>query len=162
MTSNTLYVLDAAGVYQPADAAIIVAEAKRRLASRFRRGAVLDSPAAATEAIQLKLAEREHEVFGCLYLDHRHRVIEFAELFRGTIDAASVYPREVVKAALGCNSAAVIFFHNHPSGEASPSEADKTLTHRLRTALALVDIRVLDHFVIGGDTVYSFAESGLL
>jgi DNA repair protein RadC len=162
MTSLTLYVLDAAGVYRRADTPIIIAEAKRRLASRLRRGAVLCSPAAAKEAIQLKLAEREHEVFGCLYLDNRHRVIEFAELFRGTIDGASVYPREVVKAALGCNSAAVIFFHNHPSGEASPSEADKTLTQRLRTALALVDIRVLDHFVIGGDTVYSFAEAGLL
>jgi DNA repair protein RadC len=162
MTNPTLYVLDAAGVYQRADAAIIIAEAKRRLASRFRRGAALCSPDAAKEAIQLNLLEREHEVFGCLYLDHRHRVLEFAELFRGTIDGASVYPREVVKAALGCNSAAVIFFHNHPSGEASPSEADKTLTQRLRTALALVDIRVLDHFVIGGDAVYSFAESGLL
>jgi len=162
MTNPTLYVLDCAGDYQPADTSIIVAEAKRRLAARFRRGAALSSPAAAKEAIQLKLSEREHEVFGCLYLDNRHHVIEFAELFRGTIDGASVYPREVVKAALGCNSAAVIFYHNHPSGEASPSEADKTLTHRLRTALALVDIRVLDHFVIGGDAVYSFAESGLL
>lgn len=162
MTTHTLYVLEVTGDYRPADTPIIVAEAKRRLAARFRRGAALSSPAAAKEAIQLKLAEREHEVFGCLYLDHRHHVIEFAELFRGTIDGASVYPREVVKAALGCNSAAVIFFHNHPSGEASPSEADKTLTHRLRTALALVDIRVLDHFVIGGDAVYSFAEAGLL
>ena len=162
MTTHTLYVLDVTGDYRPADTPIIIAEAKRRLASRFRRGAALSSPAAAKEAIQLKLSEREHEVFGCLYLDNRHRVIDFAELFRGTIDGASVYPREVVKAALGCNSAAVIFFHNHPSGEASPSEADKTLTHRLRTALALVDIHVLDHFVIGGDAVYSFAEAGLL
>jgi DNA repair protein RadC len=104
-----------------------------------------------------------HEVFGCLWLDNQHRVLEFEELFHGTIDGASVYPREVVRAALRLNAAAVIFAHNHPSGVAEPSEADRMITQRLKQALNLIDIRVLDHFIVGdGDQAYSFAEHGLL
>lgn len=162
MTRNTLYVLDAAGDYRVADSATIIAEAKRRIAVKFRRGISLSSPDTAKDAIQLQWCEREHELFGCLYLDAKHRLLEWAELFRGTIDAAAVYPREVVKAALACNSAAVIFVHNHPSGDATPSEADKFITQRLKSALGLVDIRVLDHFVMGAEAVFSFAEAGLL
>jgi DNA repair protein RadC len=140
---------------------LVIDEAKRRLAARLEGLNALTSPALAKDAIQLYLAEQEHEVFACLFLDNQHRVIKFEELFRGTIDGASVYPREVVKAALACNAAAVMFAHNHPSGVAEPSEADKFITQRLKQAFGLIDIRVLDHFVVG-DVIYSFAEHGLL
>lgn len=110
---------------------------------------------------RLKLQELEHEVFSVLFLDNQNCLIEYRELFRGTIDAASVYPREVVKTALQLNAAAVILAHNHPSGISVPSSADRNITHKLKSALELFDIRVLDHIIIG-DTTYSFAESGLI
>lgn len=122
---------------------------------------VLTSPEDSKNFVKLKLSEYEHEVFACLFLDNRHRVISFDELFRGTIDGASVYPREVVKAALGHNAAAVIFAHNHPSGNAEPSQADKQITTRLKDALSLIDVRVLDHLVVGSEII-SFAERGFL
>jgi len=125
------------------------------------RGGALCSSQQSREYLQLKLSRLEHEVFACLFLDSRNRVIEYVEMFRGTIDGASVYPREVVKEALKHNAAAVIFAHNHPSGAAEPSHADEQITKRLKDALALVDICVLDHFVIG-DEVVSFAERGLI
>ncbi|AYV24975.1 RadC family protein [Vibrio maritimus] len=109
---------------------------------------------------QTSLAAKEHEVFGVIFLDNQHRVRSSAELFTGTIDAASVYPREVVKKALAENAAAVLFYHNHPSGTAEPSQADRRITRRLADALALVDIRVLDHFVISFEDTVSFAERG--
>jgi DNA repair protein RadC len=118
-------------------------------------------PQASKDFVKLKLATYEHEVFACLFLDNRNRVITFEEMFRGTIDGASVYPREVVKACLSCNAAAVIFAHNHPSGIAEPSQADIAITERLRKALALIDVRVLDHLIVG-EEVTSFAERGLL
>ncbi|NOQ87711.1 MAG: DNA repair protein RadC [Gammaproteobacteria bacterium] len=121
----------------------------------------LTSPQASKDFVKLQLARYEHEVFGCLWLDNRNRVINFNKLFRGSIDGASVYPREVVKAALKHNAAAVIFAHNHPSGVAEPSHADEQITKRLKDALALIDVRVLDHLVVG-DEVISFAERGLL
>jgi len=161
-THTTLYVKDLFGEYMPADAQVIIAEAKRRMTAKLKRGSPLTSPGAAREAIRFKLADYEYEVFACLFLDNQHRIIRFTELFRGTIDGASVYPREVVKATLACNAAAVIFCHNHPSGLAEPSEADRVITQRLKQALGLLDIRVLDHFVIGAETVYSFAEHGIL
>jgi DNA repair protein RadC len=104
----------------------------------------------------------EHEVFGAIFLDSQHAILSFDLLFRGTIDSATIYPREVVKQALSYNAAAVIFVHNHPSGSAEPSEADKRITERLVNALTVLDIRVLDHFVVGGAEVVSFAERGLL
>jgi DNA repair protein RadC len=159
---TTLYVKDVFGDYAPAQPELIIAEAKRRLALKFRRGSALTSPNAARGAIQLKIAQCEHEVFLCIQMDNQHRIIEFVELFRGTIDGASVYPREVVKTALAVNAAAVIFAHNHPSGLAQPSEADKALTHRLKMALNVVDVRVLDHFIVGAEEIYSFAEHGFL
>ncbi|HAS8160916.1 TPA: DNA repair protein RadC, partial [Vibrio vulnificus] len=107
------------------------------------------------------LKHHEREVFAVMFLDNQHRLIAFEELFFGTIDSASVYPREVLKAALKINAAALIFAHNHPSGDATPSQADKQITQRLKEALALVDIRVLDHIVVG-DSAISFAERGLL
>lgn len=136
--------------------------ARRHLDETLMRGDALSSPAATQAWLTSRLRDREHEVFACVYLDNRHRVIAFDELFRGTIDGASVYPREVVKAALRHNAAAVIFSHNHPSGIAEPSRADERLTTRLRDALALVDIRVLDHIIIGDGHPVSFAERGLI
>jgi len=135
--------------------------ARRYLFEGLQRGDSLTSPQETRQYLSSQLRDYPHEVFAVLFLDQRHRVIEFDEMFRGTIDGASVYPREVVKKALEYNSAAVIFAHNHPSGVAEPSQADEKITRRLKDALALVDIRVLDHFVVG-DEVVSFAERGLL
>src|SRR6266496_6604455 len=122
----------------------------------------MNSPEAVRNYLRTRLACLPHEVFVCLFLDSQHRVIVCEELFRGTLAQTSVYPREVVKAALGCNAAAVIFAHNHPSGVAEPSRADELLTASLKQALALVDIRTLDHFVVASSQVLSFAERGLL
>jgi len=135
--------------------------AKRHLYEQLSRGDALCSPAETRQYLTAQLAGFPHEVFACLFLDNRNRVIAFEKMFFGTIDGASVYPREVVSLALKKNAASVIFAHNHPSGVAEPSHADEQITQRLKSALALVDIRVLDHFVIG-DEVISFAERGLL
>jgi len=135
--------------------------ARRYLGESLQRGEPLTSPQITRQFLSQKLREYAHEVFAVLFLDQRHRVICFEELFRGTIDGASVYPREVVKQSLQHNAAAVIFAHNHPSGVAEPSQADQHITRRLQDALALIDVRVLDHFVVG-DEVVSFAERGLL
>jgi len=128
----------------------------------LRTGPPLTSPRAARDFLVARLRDRDHEVFCCLYLDNRHRLIAFEELFRGTIDGASVHPREVVKAALARNAAAVILAHNHPSGIAEPSQADEVITGRLKDALGLVDIRVLDHLIVGDCGCASLAEQGLL
>lgn len=135
--------------------------ARRYLFEGLQRGESLCSPEDTRHYLTSQLRDVPHEIFAVLFLDQRHRVICYEELFRGTIDGANVYPREVVKKALHHNAAAVIFAHNHPSGVAEPSQSDERITHRLKDALALVDIRVLDHFVIGDDIV-SFAERGLL
>lgn len=135
--------------------------ARRYLGESLQRGEPLTSPQVTRQFLSQRLRDYSHEVFAVLFLDQRHRVICFEELFRGTIDGASVYPREVVKQSLQYNAAAVIFAHNHPSGVAEPSQADQHITRRLQDALALIDVRVLDHFVVG-DEVVSFAERGLL
>lgn len=135
--------------------------ARRYLFESLQRGDTLSSPQDTRQYLSSQLRDYTHEVFAALFLDQRHRVICFEELFRGTIDGASVYPREVVKKALQHNAAALIFAHNHPSGVAEPSQADELITRRLIDALKLVDVRVLDHFVVG-DEVVSFAERGLL
>lgn len=126
------------------------------------RECTLTSPASVRDYLRLKFAGLEHEVFVVLYLDTQHRLIAAEELFRGTLSQTAVYPREVVKAALRQNAAAVIFAHNHPSGVAEPSRIDELLTMSLKQALSLVDCRALDHFVVGGQQVVSFAERGLL
>jgi DNA repair protein RadC len=133
--------------------------ARRHLAEALAGREALKDPSAVRRLLQARLRDREHETFAALFLDNQHRVIAFDELSQGTIDGASVYPREVIKAALKHGAAAVIFAHNHPSGVAEPSSADRTLTERLKAALAQVDIRVLDHFVVG-EQVVSFAERG--
>ena len=122
----------------------------------------ITSPEQTRDYLILHLRDRLQEVFACLFLDNRHRVIRYEELFFGTIDSASVYPREVVRRVISHNAAAVIFAHNHPSGLAEPSQADRQITDRLREALALIDVRVLDHMVIGDGEITSFAEQGLL
>lgn len=132
------------------------------VARKYRRGRAITSPEATREYFSLKLAYFEHEVFCVLFLDNGNRVLKFDPMFRGTINSASVYPREVVKAALECNAAAVILAHNHPSGLAEPSQADRAITERLKQALDLVDVRVLDHFVLAGNSYVSFAERGML
>lgn len=136
--------------------------ARRHLREELERGDALSSPELTRDFLAAQLRGHRHEVFACLFLDNRHRVIRFEELFRGTLDGASVYPREVVKQALAVNAAAVILAHNHPSGINEPSEADRQLTRRLQQALGLVDIRVLDHFVVGDGEAFSFAEHGLI
>jgi DNA repair protein RadC len=141
--------------------------ASRELVQRWmledmRRQPVLQNPKAVRDYLAVHYAGHEREVFGCLFLDNRHRLIAVEEMFLGTVDGAAVHPREVVKRALKLNAAAVILAHNHPSGVAEPSQADELITSRLRDALALVDIRVLDHLVVGGTTVTSFVERGLI
>ena len=135
---------------------------RRQLADPLKVGPSLSSPRATRDFLGAKLRDLEHEVFCCLYLDKRHRLIHFEELFRGTIDGASVHPREIVKLALQRNAAAIIIAHNHPSGIAEPSQADELITQRVKEALALVDIRLLDHIVVGDGVSVSLAESGLL
>lgn len=159
----TLYIQDSTGSYVPASDDVIVHEALRVTGKVVRaHGPVLSNPRTVKQHLQLRFADLEHEVFVVLFLSNRHKLIKLEEMFRGTIDGASVHPREVVKRALQLNAAAVIFAHNHPSGLPEPSQADELITRRLKEALALVDIRVLDHLVIGTDFVESFAERGLL
>lgn len=136
--------------------------ARRSLREQLARGAALSSPQAVRDYLRLKLQDRPHEVFVGVFLDAQNRVLAVEELFRGTLTQTSVYPREVVKRALHHNAAAVIFAHNHPSGIAEPSRADEALTHALKQALALVEVKVLDHFVVGAGSAMSFAERGLL
>jgi len=134
----------------------------RYMQSAAKRGNVITDPNMTRRYLCAKLRHQEREVFACLYLDNQHRLISYEELFLGTIDSASIHPREVVKRVLFHNAAATIFAHNHPSGVAEPSSADKRITERLQSALMLIDVRVLDHMVVGDVEVVSFAERGLL
>ncbi|MDY7571844.1 DNA repair protein RadC [Pseudomonas sp. CCC4.1] len=133
---------------------------RRHLAERLRRDSALESPQVVRDYLKSLLRHEPHEVFGCLFLDSRHRMLAFEVLFRGSIDSASVYPRQVVKRALAHNAAAVIFCHNHPSGISDPSQADRTLTKRLIQALDLIEVRVLDHFIVGDGQPLSMVERG--
>lgn len=132
------------------------------LTNRHRPGQALTSPTETARYLMLRFAEYKNEVFSALFLDNRHRILAFEELFFGTIDGASVHPRVVVQRAMEINAAAVIFAHNHPSGVAEPSQADQNITRRLKEALNLVDVRVLDHIVVGSEGTTSFAERGLI
>jgi DNA repair protein RadC len=136
--------------------------ARRSLVEQAKARPALTSPGAVRDYLRLALGRRAHEVFICVWLDAQHRVLEMQEPFRGTLTQTSVYPREIVKAALAANAAAVIFAHNHPSGAAQPSQADELLTRNLKEALALVEVKVLDHFIVAGNQAISFAERGLL
>jgi DNA repair protein RadC len=158
---TTLYVRDESG-FREARPNDVLERAQALLAQRYRVGSpVLTSPALTREFLRVHLGTCEHEVFGMLHLDGRHRLLAVENLFRGTISSSSVHPREVVKSALAHNAAAVVLFHNHPSGLTEPSAADELITRRLREALALIDVRVLDHLIVA-ESIFSFAEAGLL
>ena len=150
------------GPAKQATLAAVFELARRALAEPLRTAPVFTAPAQVRHYLMLELGSLPHEVFAVLFLDSQHRLIALRTLFRGTLAQTSVYPREVVKEALACNAGAVVLAHNHPSGTAEPSRADEFLTHTLKSALALVDVRVLDHIVIGRGQTVSFAERGLL
>lgn len=157
-----LYVRDGRRRYQPASADEIFAAARAVVDQRLRRGAPLQTPEVAQALFREKLGGCEREVFAVAFVDTRHRLIKYSELFSGSIDGAEVHPREVVRAALRLNAAAVIVGHNHPSGVAEPSAADRAVTIRLKQALALVDIRLVDHIIVGGHDTHSMAAHGLI
>ncbi len=158
------FIRDSEGAYQPAQPEQIINLAKQIISDKLHRGDNIEvtSPTAVMQFLQLQLAGKEQEIFSAMFLDTRHRLIEFKKMFFGTIDGASVHPREVVKAALKLNAAAVIFSHNHPSGVAEPSQSDIQITARLKSALALIDVRVLDHIVVTVDDCVSLAQRGHL
>ena len=157
-----LCIREAGGLFRAATDKEVIDAALGITAKACAQGVALCDPRATQSYLRLRLAELRYEVFGLIHLDNRHRVLAFDVLFRGTIDGANVYPREVVRGVLEKNSAAVIFFHNHPSGVATPSQADELITNRLKEALSLIDVRVLDHIVVGAEGCASFAEQGLL
>ena len=150
------------GPAKRAELVAVLELARRALAEQLREREVFGTPDAVKHYLALHLAAKGHEVFAVLFLDAQNRLLAMEELFRGTLTQTSVYPREVVKRALQLNAGAVILAHNHPSGVAEPSRADELLTHTLKTALQLVDVRVLDHLIVGQGAVLSFAERGLL
>lgn len=158
---NGFYTAETDGMYNAFNVTDdeIIKQAQLIAYKRFEAREQIESASLAKEFIWAAMQNLEQEVFACLFLDTKHRIISFEKLFFGTIDAASVYPREVVKRALQLNAAALIITHNHPSFDSGPSNSDIALTKRLKDALALVDVRVLDHIIVGADT-YSFAESG--
>ena len=158
-----LFIRDDLNTYRAAQPSHVIDVASQLLSEKLHREALeVTSPGAASKYLQLQLGDKEQEIFGALFLDTRHRMICFRKMFFGTIDGASVHPREVVKAALKCNAAAVIFAHNHPSGVAEPSQADIAITGRLKSALALIDVRVLDHIIVTADDCVSLAQRGHL
>lgn len=159
---NDLGRIKGLGPAKRAEMAAVIELARRSLAQQLAQRPVLDAPAKVKDYLRLQLAQRDHEVFGVLFLDAQNHLLGFDEMFRGTLTQTSVYPREVAKRALEINAAAVILAHNHPSGAAEPSRADEFLTQSLKSALQMIDVRVLDHLVVGHADVVSFAERGLL
>lgn len=158
----SLLVRDVSGEYRAADAGEVMFAAQRLLASRVRGSDVLSSPAAVKDFLRARLGNLPHEVFCVVHLDSQHRVLDYVEMFRGTVSQTSVYPREVVKDALSRNSSALLLVHNHPSGSTQPSQADEALTRQLTAALKLVDVRVLDHIIVAGNATLSMVEQGLM
>ena len=162
IASDALMVRDVSGQYRPASADEVLQHARLVLSRRVRRGTLLTSPQAVKDYLRVHLGALEHELFTVIFLDAQNRLVTMKEMFRGSVTQTSVYPREVMKEALNVNAVALILAHNHPSGSPEPSRADEYLTQTLKTALALVDVRVLDHFIVGGADIVSFAEQGLL
>jgi DNA repair protein RadC len=159
---TTLYVHDGLA-FREAEYDHVIRQAQALMSRRFRPGApVLSRPKEVRDYLRLRLGSLDHEVFCCIYLDTRRRLIAFEELFRGTVDSAQVHPRDVLRQALHHNATAVIFAHNHPSGALEPSPADDFITRRLTDLLALMDVLVLDHIIVGGGGCYSMAEHGAL
>ena len=135
---------------------------RRHQGAAMQRGEVIDGPARMRRFLRARMRDYPSEVFACVFLDNRHRVIQFDRVFQGTVDGASVHPRELVRRCIAVNAAAVVAAHNHPSGVAEPSAADRAITRRLRDALALIDVRLLDHLIVGDEEVFSLAERGLM
>ena len=162
VAASALLVRDVAGQYRPAEADEVLLAAQQLLAAQVRGSDLMDSPAVVKDFLRARLGNLPHEVFAVVHLDAQNRVLDYVEMFRGTVNQTSVYPREVVRDALLRNSCALVLVHNHPSGAARPSRADEYLTQTLKQAAALVDIRVLDHFIVAGDAVNSMAEQGLV
>jgi DNA repair protein RadC len=162
MSNHNLFIHRADGAVEAATSEQILSAARQVLAHRVRRGATLNSPRRVYEYLTVKLGTLDYEVFGLVLTDKRHKVIECVELFRGTIDGASVYPREIVKLILERQAASVVLFHNHPSTVCDVSHADELITQRLRDCLAMIEVKVIDHLIIGGGSVFSMAEKGLL
>ena len=160
--SSSLLVCDGAGAYRPASADEVLRQARAVLSRRVRRGVTFQSPAVVKDFLVVQLGALDHEVFCVAFLDAQHRLLAFREMFRGTLSQTSVYPREVVKEALQLNAAAVILSHNHPSGSVEPSRADEMLTQSLKASLALVDVRVLDHVIVGHSSHRSLRELGYI
>lgn len=159
---TTLYVRDGL-TFREADSHDVIRQAQTLISRSFRPGApLLSRPEQVREFLRLRLGSLDHEVFCCFYLDTRRRLIAFEELFRGTVDCAHVHPRDVLRQALKHNATAVIFAHNHPSGALEPSPADDFITHRLKDLLALMDVHVLDHMIVGDNGCYSMSEHGLI
>ena len=161
-SSSSLLVRDVAGEYRLAEADEVLAAAQRVLASRVRGANMLTSPTVGKAFLRARLGALHHEVFAVVHLDAQHAVLDYVEMFRGTVTQTSVYPREVVKDALALNSSALLLVHCHPSGCAEPSRADEQLTQTLKQAAALVDVRVLDHLIVAGNSILSMAERSLL
>lgn len=159
---SSLLVRDDQGRYLMATADQILEAARQVIDQKIRRGASFTSPSEVKDYLKAKLSGYEREVFAVMLMDSKHCLIEYVELFQGTIDQAAVYPREVVKLAMQHNAATMIISHNHPSGNPDPSRVDEMLTKRLQDALALVDVRVLDHIIVAGNDTASFAERGLI
>lgn len=159
---TTLYVKDVEGRYTVATDDMIFTATRAAVARKYPVNAPMDKPKLAADFFKNKLNGFEHEVFSIVFLDNQNRLIAYREMFHGTINSAAVYPREVVKAAVGYNAAAVILSHNHPSGQPEPSQADIALTRRLKEALALIDVLVLDHIIVAADETLSMAEKGLV
>ncbi len=157
-----LLIRDVAGQYRAAEADEVLLAAQRLLAAQVRGSDLMDSPAVVKDFLRARLGSLPHEVFAVVHMNSQNRVIDYVEMFRGTVSQTSVYPREVVRDALMRNSSALVLVHNHPSGAARPSRADEHLTQTLKQAAALVDVRVLDHFIVAGDAVSSMAELGLV
>lgn len=162
MSDHDLFIRLPDGSTKPASSKEILRAAQHALAHRMRRGASISSPQRVREYLSVRFGHLDYEVFSVIFVDKRNRILDYVELFRGTLDGASVYPREVVKLALEKGAAACVLVHNHPSCDVQESGADVLITKRLTEALALIDVRVLDHLIIGGDAVASFAERGLL
>ena len=162
MSTHNLLICRADGTLERASSQEVLTAARAVLAHRVRRGALLQSPQQVGEYLTMRIGHLDHECFGLILVDGRHRVIDCVELFRGTIDGASVHPREVVKLALEKRAAAAIAYHNHPSGVQEPSAADELITKRLAESLATIEVRLLDHLVVDGSQVLSFAQRGLL
>lgn len=160
---TSLFVQDALGQYIPASEDFVIAQALATVDKRMRNeNDVFHSPMAVKGFLSLKLGQLSYEIFAVLFLDSQNRLLSYEELFRGTVTQTSVYPREIAKRALELNASACILAHNHPSGSLQPSRADEALTQTLKTTLALIDARVLDHIIVGGGSTLSMAEQGLL